>query len=210
MRRFKLPIILLNILIIVNTSVIAQNKKILEIPIDSETNKVSLGGIVELSDIKKEELYSRVYNWYFQRLHNLAEEVSNNKLARIQMITMNAGIDSTSQNRNKISFYLELDRDKLRKDNSFRKDLDGYEKITLNIWFKDNRLKFDFTNFSHTAFGFSNVSTANTVYETEKFSLVRKKVWEEFKLENINFCQAIAEEIENYIKITKNKDDKNW
>lgn len=90
----------------------------------------------------------------------------NDGRLKLNFITMQMNMDSLSSSKSKIAFNILINNNKMRGDNSLMKWHDGKEKVTLTIWIKDNKIKYEYFKFSHIAYDAGDVELADILYET--------------------------------------------
>lgn len=178
----------------------SQKKKITEIPFNNIENRIFLNDVFEFENsINKVDIYSRIINWYDIKFKSLFRKYQNDGKVKIKQIFINAGVDSLSKNLSKISFNLWLEETPLKRN------IEGYVNVNLTIWVKDNKIKYEFSDYSY------NVTNSNTFHGVAVFekptSIVNKRNWDEFILININNSQRIIEELTDFIINSKTKDD---
>jgi hypothetical protein len=201
----------LSLLILCLTTLNIKAQNLTTIPIDPDTKLVTLQGIIEFPELKKDEIYSKIYNWFSERIKTQGPRPKRNDgRLKLDYIMIKMGIDSLYTSKSKIAFDLHISNDKMRSDNSFQKWKDGLEKVSLTIWIKDGKIKYEYSNFSHIAYSTGEVQMADILYETEKIKLIRESVWLEFRLNVLNAIPNLTDEIKVFINQSSKKDKQDW
>lgn len=137
-----------------NIELIESPKVPVNLTIDEKTNKITYTGIVELpSEIDKDQLYSRGVAW-FATTYNSAQNVlqmqdkENGKLiGRALFDVYHKGIGMTFES--------------------------GHINYTISLFFKDNRYKYEITDFMHT----SNIESGMIKTSCDEMRFSTKKLY---------------------------------
>ncbi len=174
------------------------------LPQNPDTKKISISKIVELPNVKKDEIYNRMKNW---ALKNITGRTPKNG-SYILVIFMNLNVDSTA-NGIKTLYEAEL---------SFLKDnitvfgpnwKSGLEHAYLNVLIKDGKYKIEFSDFYHEVRVLhSNLQSQSNEgkhwnYDDDvKPSIIgSKSKWKELRLEGVNKFQKLMDDIINELAI---------
>ena len=159
------------------------------LPIDEETNKITYTGIVEMPfEIDKDLLYSRGVEW-FAKSYNSAQNVlqmqdkENGKLiGRALFNVYHKGLGMTFES--------------------------GHINYTISLFFKDNRYKYEITDFIHT----SNVESGmiKTSCDEMRFSTKKlyKKVYDYYFEQLDNNIKSLVIDLKQFMnKKSESNDD---
>ncbi len=186
------------------------------LPKNIETKKVSISKVVEIPNTKKEDIYSRMTDWYVFKTNGLQREVTTKnkdkegeyQLAFIQYVNFDPNnLDSLTKNKQKLIYKVALSQLKHGIGPFGAKWKSGYEYAFCILLIKDNKYKIEFTDFYHLVTGDfspmgSDYSGAQWKYDEDVApSLIgSKKKWLDVRLEGVNKYQKLMDDIITYLK----------
>ena len=185
------------------------------IPINKETKKVSISKIVETPKIKKDEIYSRMNDWYVFKTNGMnRQETTKNKdkdgayqLISIQYINFDPNnLDSLTKNKQKLIYKVALSQLKHGIGPFGAKWKSGYEYAFCILLIKEGKYKIEFTDFYHLVIGDNSSMPTSYVGQEWKYdenvapSLIgSKSKWNEVRLEGVNKYQKLMNDINEYL-----------
>lgn len=166
------------------------------LPQNPDTKKISISKIVELPNVKKEEIYNRMENWALKNITGRTPKNGDYYLVIFLMLN----VDSNAIGIKALyDAQLSLLKDKLTVFSSNWKS--GFEHGFLNVLIKDGRYKIEFSDFYHEVYFASN---SNKDYDGKKWDynddvkpklIGSKAKWKELRLEGINKFQKLMNDI---------------
>lgn len=180
-----------------------QTNTIDTLPLNSETQKVSILKVVEFKDLKKEEIYNRLNDWYQLKVDGIKNQQISKKrdkngepqIISIQYYNFDENnLDSLSKNKQKVMYKVVLSQ--IKKIGVIGPlEMSGLEHSILVFLIKDGKVKFEFSDFFHEAYGDAGLWP----YELKKVKL-NSKNWLSTRIESVNKYEKVANELIEYIK----------
>lgn len=181
-----------------------------DLPVNSESNLVSISNVIIVDTISKASLKQRVEEWFslnsnaHQTLMNVERSKKKKKKDNVKSLPAFTS-DKKLNTDEKVIYTVMIDN--TNKLNPYFKETakigtpPEYTTCNLIFLFKDGKMKYEFTNFAH--FSLDNDHSGGK-YENDKPDAYRKYMkksyWLDLRKQTIEKVRLIAGNMEDYIK----------
>lgn len=212
-RIFKVkPTVLIVAIHLFSLSAIAQAPQIETIPIDPQTNKVTISGVIEVPGLSRQDIYSRVDDWYQLCLHSIKKVAITRKddvdgpPQLIMIVNLRWDLkdaDSLARNGQKLMYKVGLAQ--IKYIGAFGStEMSGYELANLVILIKDGKFKYECTEFVHRIVDNSMYAPHNgegLAYDLNvNRAILSQKNWDRVRIEGLNKYNKLIYELIDYVK----------
>lgn len=184
--------------------IVAFSQAKIDFPVNPNTGLISISNVINVKGKNRAELKAMA-NSYFSSKNSeaiLTENESNSRKKMKEVPKFSGGQVMTSDSLLVFKLIMKIYLEPKLLSMDISPSNDDYVRFNMNYYIKDEKIKYELTNFEHTKFG-AGFDAGGGLFENENPSwkeLSGKKRWRMYKEAGINRAKLLAADIEKYFQ----------